>query len=44
MSSGAFPLEIRSSDPFISPALDDSAQSGFIGKARIKDVEEKLGT
>jgi hypothetical protein len=29
--------------PWISPALGDDARSAYLGRARIKDVEAKLG-
>jgi hypothetical protein len=43
-SSNAFPFGAQGvSEPFISPALSDDTRNAFIGKARIKDVEAKLG-
>jgi hypothetical protein len=43
-SSGAFPFDkVTNTEPLISPSLSDLGPSAFIGKARIKDVEEKLG-
>jgi hypothetical protein len=44
-SSGAFPFGAKErSEPFISPALSDDTKSPYTGRARIKDVENKLGT
>jgi len=44
-SSGALPLEAAqgSKEPLISPALNDDPQAAYLGRARIKDVEAKLG-
>jgi hypothetical protein len=43
-SSGDFPFQRQTTtEPFISPSLEDSGPPAFVGKARIKDVEEKLG-
>ena len=44
-SSGALPLEAAqgSKEPHVSPALNDDPQAAYLGRARIKDVEAKLG-
>jgi hypothetical protein len=43
-SSSAFAFGAQGeSEPFISPGLNDDTRNAFIGRARIKDVEAKLG-
>ena len=44
-SSGRFPFGAGedNTEPVISPALGDDTRSAYLGRARIKDVEAKLG-
>ena len=43
-SSNAFPFDKEpSSAPLVSPAGSDEVRPAYVGRARIKDVETKLG-
>ena len=41
--AGPFGAGEGNSEPFISPALSNDQRSAYLGRARIKDVDAKLG-